>query len=117
MDTGLMTSAAATNVEASLASTGVKITTGGGVVSVLAFLSSAQFVAIVGIISAIIGLAITWWYKRRDSLIIRAESEERLRLQKEETAQRMLIEKERLNMEKEKHQLEMKLLREKQADK
>lgn len=117
MDTGLMTSAAATNVEASLASTGVKITTGGGVVSVLAFLSSAQFVAIVGIISAIVGLAITWWYKRRDSLIIRAESEERMRLQKEEIAQRMLIEKERLNMEKEKHQLEMKLLREKQGDK
>lgn len=110
-------STAAVNVEASLASTGVKITTGGGVVSVLAFMSSAQFVAIVGIITAILGLAITWWYKRRDSLLIKAESEQRLRMQKEETAQRMNIEMERLQMEKEKHTLEMRLLQDRQGDK
>lgn len=100
----------ATNVEASLASTGVKIATGGGFLSVVAFISSAQFVAIVGILTAILGFAITWWYKRRDSLIIKAESEERLKLQKQETEQRLKTESERLEMDKEKHRLEIQLL-------
>ena len=107
-----MTTATA-NVEASLASAGVKIATGGGALSVVAFISSAQFVAIVGILTAILGFAITWWYKRRDSLLIKAESEERIQLQKLETEQRMKIEMERLEMDKGKHDLEIQLLQSK----
>lgn len=108
-----MTTAATSNIEASLASTGVKIATGGGALSVVAFISSAQFVAIVGILTAILGFAITWWYKRRDSLLIKMESEERLRLQKQETEQRMKIDMERLEMDKGKHELEIQLLQSK----
>lgn len=106
-----MTTATASNIEASLASTGIKIATGGGALSVVAFISSAQFVAIVGILTAILGFAITWWYKRRDSLLIKRESEERILLQKQETEQRMMIEKERLEMDKEQHSLKVQLLR------
>lgn len=101
----------ATNIEASLASTGVKIATGGGALSVIAFISSAQFVAIVGILTAILGFAITWWFKRRDSLLIKRESDERLLLLKQETEQRMMIEKERLEMDKEEHSLQIQLLK------
>lgn len=108
MDTGIVV---ATNIEASLASTGVKIATGGGALSVLAFISSAQFVAIVGILTAILGFAITWWFKRRDSLLIKRESDERLLLLKQETEQRMMIEKERLEMDKEEHSLQIQLLK------
>lgn len=103
-------STATANVEASLASVGAKMATGGGALSVIAFLSSAQFVAIVGILTAILGFAISWFYKRRDSLIIKRESEERIALQKQETEQRMKIENQRLEMDKDKHQLEVKLL-------
>lgn len=108
-----MTTAASANIEASLASTGIKIATGGGALSIVAFISSAQFVAIVGILTAILGFAITWWYKRRDSLLIKAESEERIQLQKLETEQRMKIEMERLEMDKGKHDLEIQLLQSK----
>lgn len=106
-----MTTAATSNIEASLASTGVKIATGGGALSVVAFISSAQFVAIVGILTAILGFAITWWYKRRDSLLIKRESEERIQLQRQETEQRMKIESERLEMDKEEHNLQIQLLK------
>jgi len=112
MDTGIvMTTAATSNIEASLASTGIKIATGGGAVSIVAFISSAQFVAIVGILTAILGFAITWWYKRRDSLLIKRESEERIQLQRQEIEQRMKIENERLEMDKDKHNLEIQLLK------
>jgi hypothetical protein len=110
MDTGLVMTTA-TNIEASLASTGIKIATGGGAVSVIAFISSAQFVAIIGILTAILGFAITWWYKRRDSLLIKRESEERILLQRQETEQRMKIETERLEMDKEEHSLQIQLLK------
>ena len=79
--------------------------------SIVAFISSAQFVAIVGILTAILGFAITWWYKRRDSLLIKRESEERIQLQRQEIEQRMKIENERLEMDKDKHNLEIQLLK------
>lgn len=101
------TTAVATSIEASLASAGAKIATGGGVVSVLAFISSAQFVAFVGVVTAILGALITWYYKKKDSAQIQTESEERLLMQKKESEERLQMERERLEMDKQKHLVEM----------
>lgn len=106
----MQTEVVTASAEASLASAGTKLATGGGLVSFFAFLSSAQFVAIVGVITAIVGALITWYYKRKDSKQIQIESEARLKLQKEETELRMKIEAERLEMDKEMHQAKLKVL-------
>lgn len=107
------TAIAASSIEASLASAGAKIATGGGVVSVLAFVTSAQFVAFIGIVTAILGALISWYYKRQDSAQIRVESEQRLRIQQLESEARMRIEEEKFAMEKEKHKIQILQLQQK----